>query len=153
MAVRNDVTVRGMSFQTSFNFYPFLPDFCVLHVFQKSITFISFPKKMWRYDDVTTGLRQNQMISIAYSIFLRCINKVLRLLNGGFYRQQRLISFETKHKKQILRVSCFPIVVVEQYYHISSQKWLFTKILVGLLNHPWYKPKRIKLFFSKNSLG
>ena len=95
----------------------------VWHVSPKeSIIFISFHKIIWRYDDVTTALWQNQMTVISYSVFLKCLNKVLCLVNRGFYRQQTLMRFEEKHKKQILLVSCVPIVLLEQHYQFSPKK-------------------------------
>ena len=46
MAIRNGITVRGIWFQTSWNFHPFLPIF-VYHVSSKeSIIFISFHNKI-----------------------------------------------------------------------------------------------------------
>ena len=49
----------------------------VCDVFSKeSIIFISFHKKVWRYDDVITISWQNQWIIIVYSIFLKCLNEV-----------------------------------------------------------------------------
>ena len=85
----------------------------VLHAMssKESIVFISFYKKIWRYNGAITALWQNQIIVIVCSIFLTCLNKVWCFVNGGFYPQQRLINFEKKHKKQILLVSCLPIVL------------------------------------------
>ena len=93
----------------------------VSHMSSKENIFISFHKKVWHYVYVTTALWQNQIIVIVDSIFLKCLNRVLCHVNGGFDPQQRLMSFE-KDKKLILFVSCLPIVVVEQ--------WLFTKIFI-----------------------
>ena len=121
----------------------------VCHVSSKeNIIFVSFYNKIWRYDDVTTALWQNQIIVIVYSICLKCLNKVLHFVNGGFFPQQRLMSFEKKHKKQILVVSCLPTGVVKQHYHISPKNDFSQKSLFDLLNHLWYKPKTIKLLFS-----
>ena len=133
-------------------FKPNTPIF-VFHVsLKESIIFISFYYKIWRYDDVTSALLQNQIIVILCSIFLKCPNKVWCLVNGGFYPQHRLTSFEKNIKNRYL-VPCLPIVVVEQHNHISSINDFSQKSLFGLLNHFWYKPKTIKLFFSMNSLG
>ena len=92
VAIRNSVTVRSMWIQTSWNilFYQIF----VSHMSSKeSIVFISFHNKTWRYDDVTTALWQNQIIVILYSIFLKCLNIVSCFVSGGFYSQQRLMSF------------------------------------------------------------
>ena len=127
--------VGGCGFKLHWTFIFFYQIFVCHPSSKESIIFISFHKK---YDYVTTALWQNQIIGIAYSIFLECLNKVLCAVNGGFYPQQRLMSFEKKHKKQILLVSCLPIVVVEQRYHIFPKKWLFTKTFT------WpYKPSLI----------
>ena len=79
---------------------------------QKKALFFSSHNKIWRYGDANTALWQNQIILIVYSIFLKCLNKLLCLVNV-FWKKK-------KHKKQIL-LSCLPIVVVEQYYHISQK--------------------------------
>ena len=75
MAIQNGITIRGMYFQTSWNlfwhlfklyeiFILFYQVF-VCHVSSKeNIIFISFHNKIWRYDDVTTVLWQNQIIVI-----------------------------------------------------------------------------------------
>ena len=85
VAIQNDVTVRGVCFQTSRNFHQIF----VCHVSSEEVLFLSqFHNKIWRYDDVTTALWQNQVIAIVYSIFLKCLNKVLCLVNGGVYQQQ-----------------------------------------------------------------
>ena len=74
MAIQNGITVRGMNFQTSWNlfwnlfklyeiFILFYQVF-VCHVSSKENIFISFHNKIWRYDDVTTVLWQNQIIVI-----------------------------------------------------------------------------------------
>ena len=108
----------------------------VCHVSSKEIIiFISLHNKIWRYDDVTTVLWQNWIIVIVSSIFLKCLYKVWCLVNRKFYPQQRLMSFEKKHKKQILLISCLPIVVVEQHNHIFWENDFSQKSLFGLLNH------------------
>ena len=53
-----------------------------------------------------------------------------------------------KNKKQILLLSCLPIALAEQHYHISPKNNFSQKSLCCLLNHLWYKPKTIKWFFS-----
>ena len=74
MAIQNGITVRGMNFQTSWNlfwnlfklyeiFILFYQVF-VCHVSSKENIFISFHNKIWRYDDITTVLWQNQIIVI-----------------------------------------------------------------------------------------
>ena len=85
---------------------------------------------------------------IIYSVFLKCLNKVSCLVNGGFYPQQRLM-FWKKHKNSIMSSHCccrttLPYLPKNDF----SQKSLFV-----LLNHLWYKPKTIKWFFFMNSLG
>ena len=39
VAIQNGVTVRSMRVQTSWNLDPFLPDFCVPHVFKRKYCF------------------------------------------------------------------------------------------------------------------
>ena len=45
------------------------------------------------------------------------------------------MSFEKKHKKQIILVSYLPIVVVEQHDHISPKNYFSQKFLFGLQDH------------------
>ena len=136
-------------------FSSFLYQTFVCHVSSKEIIiFISFHNKIWRYHDVTTVIWQNHIIIIVYFIFLKCLNKMLCLVNGGFYPQQRLTSFEKKkHKKQILLTSCITIVVVEQHYRICPKNDFSQKSLFGFLNHLWCKPKTIKSFFFHEFFG
>ena len=84
----------------------------VSHVSSKeNIIFISFLKKIWRYDDVTTAFWQNQIIVIVDSIFLKCLNRVLCHVNGGFYPQQRLRSFEKDIKNRYFLYHGFPLLL------------------------------------------
>ena len=139
-----------MWFQTTWNFHPFYQVF-VCDVFSKeSIIFISFHKKVWRYDHVITISWQNQGIIIVYCIFLKCLNKVSWEI---LYTTKINKFWKKKKKKEILLVSCPLIVVLEQHYHISQKNDVSQKSLFGLLNHLWYKPESIKWFFSMNSFG
>ena len=108
----------------------------VWHVSSKeSIIFISFYNKIWLDDDVTTALCQNQIIVIVYSIFLKSLNKVYAFWMGDF-TTTKINVFWKKHKKQISPL----------------ESDFSQKSLVGLLNHLWYKPKTMKLFFSRKNV-
>ena len=49
----------------------------------------------WRHHYII----QNQITVIVYSIFLKCLNKVPCIVNGGFYPPQRLMCFENNVNK------------------------------------------------------
>ena len=96
----------------------------------------------WRYDDVSTALWPHQIIAIAYSIFLKCLNKESYLLNSWFYRQQKLVSFEKtkKHTSWIMSPHCCYRTTLPYL----SQKLLVTKILI------W--PSKLSLIYAKKNI-
>ena len=127
-------------------FSSFFYQIFVCHVSSKeSIILISFHNKIWRYDAVTTALWQNEIIVIVCSIFLKCLGVVP--CEWGILSTTPIDEFKKKHEKQKLLVSCLPIAGAEQHYHISPKNDLSQKSLFDLLNHLWYKPKTIRLFF------
>ena len=108
----------------------------VCHIFSKeSIIFISFHNKTWRYDDVTTTLWQNQITVIVYSIFLKCLNKVPCLENGGFYPPQRLMCFEKNVNKIDTSCNMFSHCCCRTTLPYVPKNVFAQKFLFGLLNH------------------
>ena len=102
----------------------------VCDVFSKeSIIFISFHKKVWRYDDVITISWQNQWIIIVYFIFLKCLNKVSWEI---LYATK--INVFWKKQKQKRDTSC----IMSSYCCCGTtlpylpKKWRFIKILIWL---------------------
>ena len=103
------------------------------------------------HDKVTTALQQNQIIVIVCPLFLKCLNRVWCLVNREFYLQQRLISFEKKIN--ILLYYVFPLLLLNNIYHMPPKHDVLQKFLFSLLNHCWYKPKNMKLFFFHKFFG
>ena len=103
----------------------------VCDVFSKeSIIFISFHKKVWRYDDVITISWQNQWIIIVYSIFLKCLNEV----SWEILYATKINVFWKKKKKKKRDTSC----IMSSYCCCGTtlpylpKKWRFIKILIWL---------------------
>ena len=104
VAILNGVTIRGMWFQTSWNFHLFYQIFVCHGSSKESIMFILFHNKIWLYDDATTAIWQNQIIVIAYSIFLKGLNKewfspweweILSTAKINEFLKKRLVSKDT----------------------------------------------------------